>query len=257
MVGILTAERGQIVFHDTPGLHRPLHRLNRQMVQLAVDAMNQADVVCLLHDASQPFGKGDAYARDLVAGARGAKVAVLNKIDAIKKPALLPRIAEYARSGAFAEIVPVSGATGDGCDELLEVLWRLLPEGEPLYDPELLTLHPERFLAAERIREKVLQETESELPFVTAVVLERWEEDERPNGNLTRIHAAVLVERPGQKAIVVGRQGQKIKTIGTAARLDLEEFLGRRVFLDLHVRVEPGWRENPRLLAELERGVYA
>ena len=253
IVGILSGERGQIVFYDTPGLHRPLHRLNRQMVQAAVDALNAADVVCLLHDSSEPLGKGEAYARELVARARCPKVAVLNKIDKVKKSALLPRIAEYAKGEVFAEIVPVSALTGDGCDRLLEVLWDLLPEGAPLYDPELLTIHPERFLAAERIREKVLQETERELPFSTAVVVERWEETPR----LTRIHASILVERPGQKKIVVGHQGSKVKAIGTAARLDLEEFLGRRVYLDLHVRVEPRWRESPHLLAELQRGAHA
>jgi GTP-binding protein Era len=222
------------------------------MVQSALDALDSADVVCLLHDASEAFGSGDAYVRDLVSKARAPKVVALNKIDRMKKNALLPRIAEYARGGAFTEIVPVSALTGDGCERLLEVFWRLLPEGPPLYDPQLLTIHPERFLAAERIREKVLRETSSELPFATAVVVERWEE----TAALIRIHAAILVERPSQKKIVVGHQGSKVKAIGTAARLDLEEFLGRRVYLDLHVRVEPRWRESPHLLAELGREAY-
>ncbi len=252
IVGILSQERGQLVFHDTPGLHRPLHRLNRRMVQVAVDALSGADVVCLLHDASTPFGRGDAYARELVARAPGAKVAILNKIDKLEKTALLPRIAEYARGGMFTEIVPVSGLTGDGCDRLLEILWSLVPEGPPLYDAELLTIHPERFLAAERIREKVLAATGDELPYTTAVAIERWQEE----GDLVRLHASILVERPGQKAIVVGRQGQKIKAIGTAARLDLEQFLGRRVYLDLFVKLEPHWRDSERLLGSLERDVY-
>jgi GTP-binding protein Era len=254
MVGILSDERGQLVFYDTPGVHRPLHRLNRQMMRHTLDALNDADVVCLVVDATQSFGKGDAYMLDLVAKAGGPRVLALNKIDRMgDKSKLLPRLEQYAKSGLFADLVPVSALTGDGDGRLLDVLWDKLPEGEPLYDPELLTIHPERFLAAERIREKVLELTSEELPFSTAVVLERWEEEAETD--LTRIFATILVERPGQKKIVVGRQGQMIKSIGTAARLDLEEFLERRVYLELHVRVEPGWREDKALLATLDRDV--
>jgi GTP-binding protein Era len=255
LVGILSGARGQMVFHDTPGVHRPLHRLNRQMVQHAVDALNDADVRCLLVDATEPWGAGDQYMLDLVARAEGTKFLVLNKIDRVKKADLLPRMERYGKTGLFAEIVPVSAKTGDGCDLLLDLLWQALPPGAPLYDPELLTIHPERFLAAERIREKVLEQTREELPFATAVVVERWEEvAER---DLVKIHAAILVEKPGQKRILVGHEGRQIKAIGTAARLDLEEFLGRRVYLDLQVRLEPGWREDKGLLATLDRDVDA
>jgi len=253
IVGILSGEHGQMVFYDTPGIHRPLHRLNRQMVRYAVDAMNDADVACLLVDVSEKFGSGDAYMLDLAGKAEGPRVLVLNKVDRIKKPEILPRIERYAQTGLFAEIVPISALTGDNCDRLLGVLWGLLPEGEPMFDPELLTIHPERFLAAERIREKVLELTSEELPFSTAVAIERWEDDEARN--LVRIYANILVERPGQKKIVVGRQGQMIKAIGTAARLDLEQYLERRVYLDLNVRLEPGWRENQAVLAALDRDV--
>ena len=253
LVGILSGERGQMVFHDTPGIHRPLHRMNRQMVRHALDALNDADVVCLLVDAAEPFGAGDAYMLDLVEKARGPRILALNKIDRVKKPALLPLIARYAGGGSFAEIVPVSALTGDGRDRLLEVLWSALPEGAPIYDPELLTIHPERFLVAERIREKVLDQTSEEVPFATAVVVERWEE-EAPEG-LVRIYASILVERPGQKKIMVGREGRMIRSIGTAARLDLEQYLGRRVFLDLLVRVETDWREDRAILSQLDREV--
>ena len=253
IVGILSGEHGQMVFYDTPGIHRPLHRLNRQMVRYAVDAMNDADVACLLVDVSEKFGSGDAYMLDLAGKAEGPRVLVLNKVDRIKKPEILPRIERYAQTGLFAEIVPISALTGDNCDRLLGVLWGLLPEGEPMFDPELLTIHPERFLAAERIREKVLELTSEELPFSTAVAIERWEDDEARN--LVRIYANILVERSGQKKIVVGRQGQMIKAIGTAARLDLEQYLERRVYLDLNVRLEPGWRENQAVLAALDRDV--
>jgi GTP-binding protein Era len=253
IVGILSNERGQMVFYDTPGIHRPLHRLNRQMVRYALDAMNEADVACVLTDVSQKFGKGEAYLLDLAGKAEGPRVLVLNKADRVKKPDILPRIEQYSKTGLFEEIVPLSAKTGENCDRLLDVLWNLLPEGEPLFDPELLTIHPERFLVAERIREKVLALTTEELPFTTAVVLERWEEDEEKN--LVRLFATILVERPGQKKIVVGNQGQMIKAIGTAARHDLEEFLGHRVYLDLHVRVEPDWRENRAVLQALDRDV--
>lgn len=251
LVGILSDERGQMVFYDTPGIHRPLHRLNKQMVRHALDAINDADARCLLVDAAESFGSGDAYMLDLISQSRAPRLLALNKIDKVRKPDLLPMIDRYARSGVFAEIVPISATTGDGCDRLLAALWRLLPEGPPLYDPELLTIHPERFLAAERIREKVLAATHEELPFATAVLIDRWEEEE--GRDLLVLYASILVERPGQKNILVGRQGQMIKAIGTAARLDLEEFLGRRVFLDLQVRLEPGWREDRALLARLDR----
>ncbi|MGE5233057.1 MAG: GTPase Era [Acidobacteriota bacterium] len=253
LIGILSGPAGQMVFYDTPGLHRPLHRMNRQMVQAAIDAMGECDVVCFLVDAAERFGAGDAYALDLLSRVRAPKILALNKIDRVKKPKLLPLIEKYAKSGQFAEIVPVSAANGDGCEVLLAELWRRLPEGEPLYDPELLTVHPERFLAAERIREKVLELTHDELPYTTAVKIDRWEDA----GDLLRLYATIYAERPGQKSILIGQQGQQIKAIGTAARLDLERYLGRRVFLDLHVREQPGWREDAHLLAELERDVYA
>ncbi|HEX2641584.1 MAG TPA: GTPase Era, partial [Thermoanaerobaculia bacterium] len=220
LVGILSGEPGQMVFYDTPGIHKPVHHLNRQMIRHATDAMNDADVVCLLVDTSEKFGSGDAFMLDLVSRVESPKVLILNKVDRVpRKSDLLPLMARYGESKAFQEIVPVSARTGDGCDRLLEVLWGMLPEGQPIYDPELLTIHPERFLVAERIREKVLELTSDELPFSTAVMLDRWEEDEDPERNLLKLYASILVEREGQKKIVVGRQGQMIKNIGTAARL--------------------------------------
>jgi GTP-binding protein Era len=251
LVGILSNERGQMVFFDTPGIHRPLHRLNRQMMRHALDAMNEADVRCVLVDVGQSFGSGDAYVLDLIGKAPAPRILALNKIDRVRKPALLPIIDRYARTGLFSEIVPLSASTGDGCDRLLEVMWQLLPEGPPLYDPELLTTHPERFLVAERIREKVLALTHEELPFATAVAIDRWEED--AERGLLVLYASILVERSGQKKILVGRQGQMIKAIGMAARQDLEEFLGRRLYLDLQVREEPDWREDRAILARLDR----
>lgn len=255
MVGLLSEEPGQIVFFDTPGVHRPLHRMNRQMVQHAVDALEEADVVALLVDVTTSFGAGDQYLLDLLAKSRGegVKIVVLNKADRLPhKEKLLPEIARYANTGLFRDIVPISAKTGDGVDRLLALFWELVPEGEAAYDPELLTVHPERFLVAERIREKVLAATRDELPFSTAVKLDAYEETDR----LVKIYATLIVERPGQKAILVGRQGEMIKHIGTAARKDLEEFLERKVFLDLRVREEPDWRENADILSALERDVF-
>ncbi len=249
LIGILSSERGQMVFYDTPGVHRPLHRMNRQMVRRAVEALQEADLICLLVDACGRFGAGDAYMLDLVGRATKPRVLALNKVDRVRKPQLLPLIARYAESGLFEEIVPISALEGDNCERLLKILWDRLPEGKPFYDPELLTLHSERFLAAERIREKVLRLTRDELPYTTAVVLEAWSEEEER----LRIHATILVERPGQKAIVIGRRGAMIKRIGIAARRDLERFLERPIHLELHVRLEPGWREDRRLLADLDR----
>ncbi len=254
LVGILSGDRGQMVFLDTPGIHRPKHRMNRQMVRYAIESLDDADVICMMTDIQQGFGAGEQYLLDRVAEAAGPRVAVLNKVDLISKPSLLPRIALYAETGLFEEIVPVSALTGDGVDLLLDLLWGLLPEGDPIYDPGLLTIHPDRFLVAELIREKVLAATREELPFSTAVLLEHWEEPEGENleHRTVRIYASILVEKIGQKKILVGRKGSMIKSIGTSARLELEDFLSRPVFLKLNVRHEPGWRENPRLLAELE-----
>lgn len=252
IVGIHSEARGQIVFYDTPGVHKPMHRMNRRMVSYAEGALAEADVVVLLVDATQSFGRGDQFMLDLVADLAQPKILVLNKIDRLRKEALLPRIEHYAGLNCFDEILPLSARTGDGAGILLDLLFARLPPGGALYDTDLLTIHPERFLVAERIREKVLRETSQELPFSTAVVIERWEESEHPGGRLM-LYASILVERESQKKIVVGRGGAMVKKIGTAARLDLEQYLERKVFLQLNVRVEKDWRENQRILTDLDR----
>jgi GTPase len=251
LVGLLTEGRGQMIFLDTPGVHRPLHDLNRQMVRYAVEAMNQADIVCLLVDASIPFGRGDAYMLDLLRKVSAPRFLVLNKIDTMGKPKLLPLMERYGREGLFAEIVPVSAASGDGCAELLEVLWPHLPAGPPIYDPEWVTTQPERYHVAERIREQVLLQTRDELPFATAVIIDRWQEEE---GRLV-VFASILVESPGQKKILIGTGGERVREIGTRARQAIQDFLGRKLHLELHIRLEPRWREDLRLLARMEREV--
>lgn len=252
LVGILSNAEGQIVFYDTPGVHRPQHQMNRNMVKAAQEALNDADVVCLLVDVSQKPGSGDQFMLEWVAQASTPKVVVLNKIDLVDKKKLLPRIAMYAEKG-FETIVPISALRNDGCERVLQEIWPHLPEGPAAYDPELLSIHPERFLVAERIREKVLHQTRDELPFSVAVVVDSWEER---NPGLIAIYASIMVEREGQKKIIIGAKGRGIKNIGSAARQDLESYLGCRLFLDLKVRVEKDWRENRRILSELDRAPY-
>jgi GTP-binding protein Era len=252
IVGILNEERGQIAFLDTPGIHRPLHKLNVRMMDHVRSAMTEGDVIALIVDATEDFGKGDQYVIDLLRGEKseGKRYAILNKIDQLKKTKLLPLIQRYSDIGLFDEIVPISAAQGDGVAELVNLFFRDVPEGQPIYPVEDYTTQPERFLAAELIREKVLRHTSDELPYTTAVNVERFEEDEEKN--LISMYATIYVERDSQKGIVVGKQGSMIKLIGTEARLELEQILGARVFIDLHVAVHERWREDERFLGELE-----
>ena len=243
---------GQIVFLDTPGVHKPLHRLNVRMVDTAIDTLREVDAIAVVLDASEESGGGDRYLLDLVAKAEAPRVLVLNKIDLIKKEALVPRLIEFEREG-FADLVPVSAMTGENVDRLEQVLLSHLPEGEPIYPEDYLTDQPERFFVAELVREQVLRQTRDELPFSTAVVVDKFEEADAKG--LMRFYCTILVERETQKPILVGKAGSMIKAIGTAARLDLEEYLGRRLYLELNVRLEPDWREDRALLAQIDRDV--
>jgi GTPase len=239
----------QIVFVDTPGIHRPLHRLNVRMVDAAVETLREVDVVALVFDASTKPGRGDDYVSKLVGNVKQPVVLVLNKIDLLSKSALLPLINGLQSWHAFAAIVPVSAATGDGVDRLERVLLDNLPESGPLFPEDYLTDQPERALAAERVREKVLANTRAELPFSTAVAIDEFDESERER--LLRIYCTIWVEQESQKPIVIGRGGEMIKRIGSEARLDLERFFDTKVFLDLRVKVNPDWRNNERTLDEL------
>ncbi|HEY8550634.1 MAG TPA: GTPase Era [Vicinamibacterales bacterium] len=260
ILGVKTTPAAQIVFVDTPGVHRPLHRLNVRMVDAAVEAMKAVDLVVLVVDASEPTGRGTEFMLGLLKDLSGPVVLVLNKIDLVRKPDLLPLIEWFHTRHPFEEIVPISALTGDGADLLEAALVRHLPEGEPTFPEDYLTDQPERRIAAELVREQVLAATRDELPFSTAVVVEAFEEEpstrpaaegEEPERGLIRLACRILVERPSQKPILVGRRGEMVKRIGTAARLELERFFGCRVFLDLQVKVVPDWRENERVLDEL------
>jgi len=251
IVGILNDPRGQIAFLDTPGIHKPLHKLNVRMMDHVRTSLSEADVVALIVDVTESFGRGDQFAVDLLEQeVKGKRIAILNKIDLLKKQKLLPMIQKYHETGLFDEIVPVSATTGDGVDHLLEVLFAKMPEGEPRYSREDYTTQPERFFAAEVVREKLLQHTGDELPYTTAVAVERWEDDEEKN--LIKIYATIVVERESQKPIVIGKHAEMVKRIGTEARMDLESILGAKVFLDLHVAVHERWREDERFISELE-----
>ena len=237
-----TRERpGQAVFVDTPGIHRPLHRMNVRMVDQAVEAITQMDVVVMVVDAAASSGAGDRFVLDLVTRASGPVILALNKIDLVSKPRLLPMIDRHRNQGDFVGLVPISA--------LEALIWEYLPEGTPLYPDDYLTDQPERMIVAEMVREQVLHQTEAELPFSTAVVVDRF--DETNSDGLMRLYCSIIVDRDSHKPMVIGKGGARIKQIGTEARAEITRFFGVRVFLDLHVRVRKGWRESDRVLRDI------
>ena len=239
---------GQIVFIDTPGVHKPDSRLNRKMMQEIHAALESRDIVLLLVDASDRFGPADQFVIDLVQKSGGTAFLLLNKIDKLQKDKLLPVIEHYSKLHDFKEIIPISAIKQDGLDTLVDKIMRTLPEGPRYFPSDQLTDLPERFIAAEIIREKILLKTGKELPYATAVVVERFEELPK----LTRISAAIYCERDGQKAILIGKGGQKLKELGTSARIELEALLGKKVFLELFVKVKKDWRESAAFVDELD-----
>lgn len=251
ITGVRNEPDGQIVFIDTPGIHKPEHRMNQRMVDAAVDTLREVDVAVLVVDVTERPGPGDRYVIDLLTRAHCKLIVVLNKVDRLKqKTLLLPLMESYAKALKVEAIVPMSAFHGDGVDALVKELLAALPEGPPLFDAEYFTDQSERTLAAELIREKVLRHTRDELPYMTAVVIDQFQEPTAP-GEPTRIYASILVDHASQKPIVIGKNGEMIKRIGTEARVDLQELLQGKVHLDLHVKVREDWREDERLLDEL------
>jgi GTPase len=244
------AKAGQIVFVDTPGIHRPLHRMNVRMVDAAVESLREVDAVMLVHDASTRPGHGDEYVSKLLKDVDVPVILVLNKIDLVAKAKLLPVMAQMKEWHPFNAIIPISAVTGDGVEDLERTLLDLMPAGEAVYPEDFLTDQPERVLASETVREKVLQHTRAELPFSTAVAVDQFEEPDRPGG-LMRLFCTIYVEQESQKPIVIGRGGDMIKRIGTEARQDLERFFECKVYLDLRVKVKPDWRDDERVLDAL------
>ena len=248
ILGVANRPGAQVVFMDTPGIHKPLSRLNEQMMQFVRRALEERDLAVLIVDASADFGRGDEFAVELIKQYSPRTILALNKIDTVRKPKLLPLIARYASLYNWEEVFPISAKTGDGGEELLAAVIARLPEGPAYFPLETYTDQPERFLASEIIREKVIAQTRQELPYVTAVLIEEFTESE----TLTRIRATIIVEKNSQKPIVIGSGGQRIKQIGTEARADLERLLPPRVFLELFVKVEPDWRNSRGLVASLD-----
>jgi GTP-binding protein Era len=248
VVGVKNYSDGQVVFVDTPGVHKPTHRMNVRMVDVALEAMHEVDVLALVVDASVKPGPGDRYLVEVLKEVKTPVILALTKVDLIAKPRLLPLIEHYRRAYPFVEIVPASAVDGSNVDTLERLFLQYLPEGDPLYPPDYLTDQTERFFVSEIVREQVLQLTRDELPFSTAVVVDRFDESE---GTLLKLYCTILVERESQKGIVVGKGGDMIKQIGTAARLALEAHFEARVYLDLHVKVKSEWRNDERVLDEI------
>jgi GTP-binding protein Era len=239
---------GQIVFVDTPGIHKPADALNKRMMQEVYDAVEGCDLLLLIVDAAQKFGAGDQFALDLVKRSQIKTFLLLNKIDLFDKGNLLPIIEHYSALHHFAEVIPISATKQDGLDLLLSKVVANLPEGPPYFPPDQVTDQPERFVAAELIREQVLVLTQQEVPYASSVIIEQFEESAR----LVKIAAAIYVERDGQKAIVIGRQGAMLKEIGTRARHAIERLLGKKVFLELFIKVRSRWRESRQFVDELD-----
>jgi GTPase len=246
--GIVTRPDGQIVFIDTPGLHSPDSALGRQMMHEVAAALEGIDVLLLMVDASRTPPHADDFLLDRAKRFSGKTILALNKVDGLPKQKLLPLIEAYHKAFEFSAIVPISALKGNGCDDLLKEIFRLLPDGEPYFPEDQVTDQPERFLAAEIVREKAIQAMYHELPYALSVKVDKYEELPK----LLRIEATLNVERDSQKKILIGRKGEMLKKIGTQARKELEELFDTKIYLGLFVKVAPNWRENPQSVRELD-----
>jgi GTP-binding protein Era len=248
--GVLTLPDAQVVFLDTPGIHKADSLLNKRMMDAVRAALDQRDLLLFLVDVSRRFGEEDRHAVDLIKKTGTPVLLVLNKIDLLGKDkgGLLPLIEHYRALHDFAAYLPICARSGEGLHALRQAILNHLLEGPAYFPPDFITDQPERFLAGELIREKILEAAWEEVPHAVAVWVDRWEE----TAKLIRIFATIRVERPGQKAIIIGAGGGTLKQIGTLARHEMEGRFGRRVYLDLHVKVQPGWREKPDFLAALD-----
>ena len=246
--GVLTTPQAQVIFVDTPGIHKSSSAINRRMMDAVRDALEARDLFIYVADARKPFTPEDEKALSVLKAGQPVLLA-LNKIDALAaKQEMLPVLAEYQKHYDFAEYFPISALTGEGLDQLRDAVIRRLPEGPEYFPPDQFTDQPARFLAAELIREKLLHITREEVPHSLAIIIDKWEE----LPDIIRIYATIVVEREGQKGIVIGKQGSVLKQAGTLAREEMESFFGTRIFLDLHVKVEPGWREKPSFLDTID-----
>lgn len=254
IIGVFGDERGQIAFVDTPGIHKPRYRMNERMLRIVRDSFCGVDLILLVVDGSVAFGSGEEFTLEMVRSSAARAFLLINKIDKVAKPKILPIIQRYNDVFGFLETIPISAVQRDNVNLLIDKVFEYLPEGVPFYSPDEITDRTERFLAAELIREKILERTREEIPYATAVLLGRFDESKRDSKKLVVIDADILVERRSQQGIVLGAGGCLLRDAGTAARHDIEQLLGCRVYLNLSVRTESRWRDNEAVLDRLELG---
>lgn len=257
ILGIKTTDKGQIVFLDNPGIHKPLHQLNRRMMNFVYSSLETSDLICLLVDAALKFGHGDEFVIETLKMTSTPIFLLLNKVDSIKKEKVLPLIDKYKDLLPFKEIIPISALKGTNVDVLEDRIYDNLPEAEKLYSDDDLTIQSDRFLFSEIIREKILSRVREELPFTTAVLIDSIEDRERaPHSKDLRprkfINATIFVERDNHRKIIIGRHGSVIKAIGTEARKEIEDILKARIYLDLHIKVKSRWRDSANVLDLIE-----
>ena len=247
IVGVKTMPDAQIIFIDTPGIHKPKHRLGELMVKQAKESVKEVDVILFMVEPEEP-GSGDKFIIDILKDMGKPVFLLINKVDTVRKPQVLPVIDAYSRLYPFKEIMPISALAGDGIDILIKTIVDYLPEGPKYYPDDILTDQLERFMVSEIIREKIIHQTEDEIPYSVAIEINQW--SEREDG-VVFIQANIYVEREGQKGIIIGKGGARLKTIGTSARLEIEKLLGTKVFLELWVKIKKDWRSSERILKEL------
>jgi GTPase len=245
--GILTQGEDQIVFLDTPGIHKPVHKMNERMMKFVRDSIAEVDLVLLMVDCTAPFGTGDEFTLDLLRPVATPKFLLLNKIDRIKKPELLPIIDRYTKLAEFKEVIPLSALTGENSEALVKTILSYLDEGPMFFPGDQISDQPARAIGAEIVREKLILATRDELPYSTAVVIDRFEEQP----GMYRIFATIFVERESQKGIVIGRGGRLLKQVGTEARLEMQKFFEQKIYLELHVKVKKNWRDDEDALRNL------
>ena len=246
ILGIVNQPAAQLVFMDTPGIHKPMHKMNEFMVKTALATYNEVDVILMLVEATEPPGGGDKFIIETLSQVKTPVFLLINKVDLIKKEALLPLMQEYSKLYNFVEIIPVSALKND-LGGLLDAILKRLPQGPKYFPDDQLTDQPERFIVSELIREKVFALTKEEIPYSTAVVIEEMKEEP----DITRITAIIYVERDSQKGILIGKGGGMLKKIGTLARQEAEKLLGAKIFLQLWVKVKKGWREDEHMLKNI------
>jgi len=257
ILGIKTTERGQIIFVDNPGIHRPLHVLNKRMMHFVYSSLETSDLICLMIDATLRFGRGDQFVIEVLEKVTTPLFLLINKVDIVRKEKILPVIDRYKDLLPFREIIPVSALRGTNLDVLEEKIYENLPEAEKIYGDDEISDQSLRFLLSEIIREKMLARVEQELPFVSAVFIDKVEDREAPEGGKGQeagkyVRATIFVEKDSHRGIIIGHGGSRIKAIGTEARKEIEEILGAHVFLALRVKVKEKWRDSPDVLDLIE-----